>query len=321
MGRLSIGSMTDAKQKCIIDMYNAEILHREVYSNFSKSEKDPKTKAIMAKLTRLEEKHAALWGDFLAANKQRIPKYSSTFRKNTVWTILAARKVFGLALTIKTIEHREGALHAKLGRILKTSGITDKEKRIIEKIRESEEKEETPLEERIVEYGKFFSNIRDVMFGMNDGLVEILGVAVGLAVALRVPLIILIAGFIVAVSGTLSMAAGAYLSTGYEKGIGDKEKGRTGSAAMSAFYVGLFYFVGALFPLAPFALGQAGYTAVILSIVFTAVVLTISSSLIALASEKSITREVTRTLLVSIGVAVVAILLGAYVRAAFHINV
>ncbi len=168
--------------------------------------------------------------------------------------------------------------------------------------------------------GQFFKNIRDIMFGMNDGLVELLGVAVGLAAALRTPIIVFIAGFIVAISGTLSMAAGAYLSTGYEMGV-DGKKRRYESATASAFYVGIFYFIGSLFPLAPFALGFLGYTAIILSIVFTAIVLIFTSSFIAKASNKSIPKAIAKTLLISLGVAAVTILLGAYVRSAFHITI
>ena len=307
------------KQKCITDLYMAERLHYEVYRSLSRTERNAELRSIMHRLARLERSHAALWSELLSLNRMRVPGHEVGAEKAV---ILISRRLLGLAITMKIIEHREAGLHSRFNKILSMTRPSAKEIAIISKIRESEEKEETRLEKNVVEYGKFFNNIRDVMFGMNDGLVELLAVAVGFAAALRTPLIIFLAGFIVAISGTLSMAAGAYLSTEYEKGI-SRSKGRdsAGSARSSAFYVGTFYFIGSLFPLAPFALGYLGYSAMAISIILTAVVLTFTSSLIALASDKSIVRAVAKTLLISLGVAAITILLGSYVRSAFHITV
>lgn len=306
------------KEKVLLALYNEELLHRSIYQKFAESERNRRTSTMMSKLVGLEKRHAELWGKLLDMNNMERTEYNQSFRTSFV---MLSKAIFGTAVTIKIIEHMEESTHEKLNRML--GSFSKKEREIIEQVSKNEEEEEAPIEDEIVGRNLFFKNIRDVMFGMNDGLVELLAVAVGLAAALKTPLLIFLAGFIVAISGTLSMAAGAYLSTGYQKDIDEKSavvKG-TPTARSSAFYVGVFYFIGSLFPLAPFALGVVGYTGITAAIILTSIVLAITSSLIALATDKSVIRSVSKTLIISLGVAAITILLGAYIRATFHITV
>ncbi len=56
-------------------------------------------------------------------------------------------------------------------------------------------------------------NLRDFVLGMNDGLVEILGVVTGLsAVYLKNPILVAVSGLIVGISGALSMGIGSFVS-------------------------------------------------------------------------------------------------------------
>ena len=308
------------KQKLILGLYNAEILHGQIYLIFSKQERHQKLKTIMSRLVRLEDYHAGLWAQLLRLNKMQPGKTDQRLKRSAV--ILFSR-LFGIAVAIKVIEHMEGNLHGKFDNLIKEHPLPSDQQKIVDKVRRSEEGEEEHLEAEIVGSNPLFSNIRDVMFGMNDGLVEILGVAVGLAAALQVPILIFAAGGITAISGTLSMAAGAYLSTGYQKDIDKRALSTKGvpTARSSAFYVGIFYLIGSAFPLAPFAFGYTSFVGIASAIIITSIVLTVTSSLIALASDKSIAKSVAKTLLISLGVAAATILIGSYVRATFHITV
>ena len=302
----------------MVALYKEELLHDVVYTKFANSEKNKKTSQMLQRLSIMEKRHAELWGKVLDINKIERPKPNQNL---DLAMIMFYKMIFGIPVTIKIIEHIEGGLHQKFNGML--GNLSKKERQIVDEIKKDEDSEETPLEDQIVAQNRLFSNIRDIMFGMNDGLVELLAVAVGLAAALTTPLLIFLAGFIVAISGTLSMSAGAYLSTGYQKDVEEKSavvKG-TATAKSSAFYVGIFYFIGSLFPLSPFGFGIIGYTGIIIAIVLTSIVLTFTSSMIALATDKSVIKSVAKTLLISLGVAVVTILLGAYIRATFHITV
>lgn len=305
------------KEKIVGDLLASELLHSELYGKFAGHEKSEDRKNALKKLAQLEKKHAMMWKGIASENYAGSASYSKIRLKS----ILAFKKVAGLAITMKVIEHGESNLRNKIERA--KGEFSEKEKKTIIKIQKSEEKDEEPLEKGLIEANRFFSNIRDIMFGMNDGLVELLAVVVGLAAALESPILIFIAGLIVAISGTLSMAAGAYLSTDYQKKIDGKMRNETSkiSAARSGFYVGIFYFIGTLFPLSPFIMGISGYTGIILAIIVTGVVLTITSALISLASDKSIVKGVAKTLAISLGVAIITIILGSYIRSAFHITV
>jgi VIT1/CCC1 family predicted Fe2+/Mn2+ transporter len=70
--------------------------------------------------------------------------------------------------------------------------------------------------------------VRDVIFGANDGLVSILALMAGVYGAAPDPRLILISGVGGAVAGSLSMGAGAYISSKSEQEVTEKENQRKG---------------------------------------------------------------------------------------------
>ena len=76
--------------------------------------------------------------------------------------------------------------------------------------------------------------VRDVIFGANDGLVSILALVAGVYGAVTDSKLILITGIAGAIAGTISMGAGAYLSSKSEKEVTQKENQRKGIIAGTA---------------------------------------------------------------------------------------
>ena len=148
------------------------------------------------------------------------------------------------------MEYSEVLLEKRLGGKSSGFNFTKKEGDTIKQVESSEMKAENVIKESLLEHSPMLNNIRSIIFGMNDGLVEILGAVAGFAAALQQPILIIVAGFIVAISGTLSMTGGAYLSVDYEKSVYKKKK--TDSSKAAAFYTGIAYIIGALVPLLPF---------------------------------------------------------------------
>lgn len=68
--------------------------------------------------------------------------------------------------------------------------------------------------------------VRDVIFGANDGLVSILALVAGVFGAVTDSYLVLIAGVAGAVAGTVSMGAGAYVSSKSEQEVTQKEQQR-----------------------------------------------------------------------------------------------
>lgn len=68
--------------------------------------------------------------------------------------------------------------------------------------------------------------IRDVMFGVNDGLVSTIGFVAGATGALMHTRVVLLAGFASVVAGALSMGIGAYLASKSQREFFESEKSR-----------------------------------------------------------------------------------------------
>jgi VIT1/CCC1 family predicted Fe2+/Mn2+ transporter len=298
-------------------LYRTEVLHRRVYRHLAERERDNELRRVLMKLSSMEERHAALWG-MLVGGARAEPSERHVRAATTLITI--ERRILGLAIAVKSIEYVEMLHRKRLDRVSEEVDIPLRERRIIEKIASDDARIEEPLERKIVELSPVLTNIRDVVLGMNDGLVEILAATVGLGAALQAPMLILLGGLIVAVSGTLSMAGGAYISTEYE---GSVQKGGSDnkSARKSALYMGVSYIFGSVFPLLPFALGMYGFAGIGMSVLLTAIVLGMSSMLMAVVSGTSVVGRVARTLAISLGAASVTIVLGYYARSVLHISV
>lgn len=115
--------------------------------------------------------------------------------------------------------------------------------------------------------------VRNAFLGFNDGSVEILGAVSGFAAAFSYnPALVVISGLTVSVAGSISMAAGAFLSTHSEQEVqaleegkrrfiarenfsGEKEVETPSSPWRASALVGTSYLIGAAVPVLPFILG------------------------------------------------------------------
>ncbi len=296
-------------------MYIIETSHSLAAREMMRLESDADTKRVLGRIAKIEMRHARLWKRVMG--RENIDTSRSRIGLE-VSKIIVLRRILGVALTIKTIERGERELYTRAVNVRKRFAFYGWESKIIERIRDDEERYMEPLAMQVVRYNRILSNIKDVILGMNDGLVETLAAVVGFAAALQKPELVLVGGIIVAVSGTLSMSVGAYLSTEYERGMRVRRDGGS-KPRSSALYMGIFYILGALVPIFPFAIGLSGYAGVITAVVLTSIVLSVVSVIIALISDISITRRVAKTLLLSISAAAITIALGTYARYALHL--
>lgn len=298
-------------------LYKEEKIHSAIYRLLANKEKRKKLKNALDELAKIEKKHAALWSMLVDVNKVKISWLEIRWQGFLIYII---NEIFGLSLTIKFLEYKETGYYKKLGKVFSLYK-SKKEARIIAKIKRSENLKESPLKNSINEYGKVISNIRDITIGMNDGLVEVLAATAGLAAAINIPLLVLIGGLIVALSGTLSMAGAAYLSTEYEKGVRIVQKRSYSSPKKSALYIGVSYIIGSSFPLIPYLFGYGGFNGIILSIACTMLVLAITATIIAVITNVDIKKRMLKTILISLGATTATILLGYFARYFLHITI
>lgn len=164
--------------------------------------------------------------------------------------------------------------------------------------------------------------VRNAFLGFNDGSVEILGAVSGFAAAFADPALVVISGLTVSVAGSLSMAAGAFLSTHSEQEVQALEVGKqrflssrsqeavlvpetSSSPWKAASLVGLSYLIGAAVPVAPFLFGVHTPW---WSLVFSGMLILLVSAILAFLSGMGILRRVllnTGVLFAAVGISYV----------------
>lgn len=106
-------------------------------------------------------------------------------------------------------------------------------------------------------------SIREVVFGMEDGLVSTLGVVTGIAEGTQNRFVILLSGVVVVIVESLSMAAGTYLSTESENQVQKVlhprhsarlllSQGQRSNPRQGALVMGISYIIGGSIPVLPY---------------------------------------------------------------------
>ncbi len=121
---------------------------------------------------------------------------------------------------------------------------------------------------RIIKNNKV--TLRDIILGGQDGLVNVLGLSLGLFTAHASARVILIAGLAAGCSVAISMGAVAYTSARADKEIVSQKT--ILDLAFSSFIVTISALIGALAPLIPF-LFFSNLTSVIMAVIMSGVIL------------------------------------------------
>jgi len=120
-------------------------------------------------------------------------------------------RVLGIGLSIRLLELGENDAVAFYSSLLESAEVSEEEREGIRRILEEELVHEQELAEEGALRG-FLEHVRDAVLGMNDGLVEVPSVSMGLAGAYGEPRTVALGGLIVGIAGALSMGIGAYAS-------------------------------------------------------------------------------------------------------------
>jgi predicted membrane protein (TIGR00267 family) len=178
-----------------------------------------------------------------------------------------------------------------------------------------------------------------MVLGMNDGLVELLGVVAGLSAVYKdKPIVVGASALVVGVAGAISMGIGAFISVRSQRQVNqalrEKEEiiaevsGKGPPPAVdneenefkSALFTGLSYLLGVVFPVTPFFLLDSSLHALALSLLLAFLVLSFVASFIALASGISLKKKVLEMAL-SAGVAAGAsFIVGSLIKSALGIE-
>ncbi len=271
-----------------------EITEYNVYLSLASRSKG-RNKEILERIAKDELRHYSILkkytGRDVEPNAKKILLHSLT------------AKIFGVTFTIKLMERGERI--AQEGYHLIMNDVP--EAAVLLKEEEDHESELIDLiKEERVEY------VGSMVLGLNDALVELTGALAGLSLALQNSKIVGMAGLIMGIAASLSMAASEYLSRRSE-GIGSPLKG--------AFYTGLAYIIAVSILIAPFFSISGIYSS--LAAMFLAVVIIIAAFTfyVSVVKDQSYKKLFAEMIGISLGVSAASFIIGWAARILLGIEI
>lgn len=256
-------------------------------------------KKTLAELIVIEETHVSFWENFFSIERKPI----GMFRTILIFFEVCIARIFGDRAIFLILESTE--IHAIndyfiLWERYRGTPTGDALKTILI--------DELGHEETIITGttagGLRGEHIRNLFLGLNDGLVETLGVVSGLLAAFEHTSSVIVAGLTVAIAGSFSMAAGVFAAENSENEIIEiqtkKERILSSNASgesvrrgtnifASTSIVGISYFFGAMIPILPIVFGGRGILVSFLASGFVAIfVSTIISFITGMNAKKRI---------------------------------
>jgi VIT1/CCC1 family predicted Fe2+/Mn2+ transporter len=158
-----------------------------------------------------ESNHLIFWSNFL--KKRKIDPHIRKPSQLKTATYQIAIHLLGRGLTLRLMERREASSIELYAGILSDTGVDEAERRDIQSILEDELVHEEEFIKEQSKRGGFMKYIKDAILGLNDGLVETLGVTTGLAGVYGSPYAVALGSLVVGVAGALSMGISIYTSS------------------------------------------------------------------------------------------------------------
>ncbi|MEM3670566.1 MAG: VIT1/CCC1 transporter family protein [Thermoprotei archaeon] len=302
-------------------LFWGEVADYWLYRRLSASESNSDLSHLFSELAETEKKHAEIWSKISGTTSKSVFEKMPAKVSLRVWFYLLTKWLLGIGFVTKLLERNEDrALEYYRGK-LQDPSTSPTRKELLQEVLADEEGHETKLVAETDKHAKDLNYTRSIVFGLNDGLVEILAVVTGLAVVSTSALVVAISAIVVGLAGTFSMAAGAYVSSRSSELVTAATESESNSTkpVKEAYYTGVFYFLGAIIATLPFFLGVTGIAGIVTSVIVVSLILSAASAVIAIISETSVKTRVLEMLFVSLGAAVVTIVIGTVVRYHFGI--
>ena len=277
-------------------MQKGEITEHFIYEKLAKSVKDPHNRSVLQRIAKDELGHHDLWQQY-TSEKARPSRFK-------IWLYYLVSRVFGLTFGIKLMEEGEEKAQVAYAEIANfVPAASD--------VARDEHRHERQLIRLIDEERLRYT--ADIVRGLNVALVELTGTLAGLTLALPDSKLIVLAGLIIGTVMVLSVASTEYLAT---------KSGEGGRSPLKAvLYGGLTNIVTFLFLLFPYLIFDNVYLSLGVMIFNAIVVVFLFSFYISVAREISFRKRFSEMVLLSLGVAALAFVIGYLARMFLHLNV
>jgi len=196
--------------------YQEEVLDSILYAELSKHAKDENLRRVLSRMSKMEERHASIWKEIARIRNVKLSN-PSPFSRAKVKLMALLSRIVGVNLVIKIREGSEENDVRKYVELATSKGLSPEERLMMTDISVDEAAHEEIL-------GQVTSNVSEFIYGISDGLVEVLAAVSGLSGAVKVPLYVAVGGLVIGVSGMMSMGIGSFLSSESEKEMSEKER-------------------------------------------------------------------------------------------------
>jgi len=280
----------------ILTVQQAEVTEYIIYGKLSRSIKGTHNKSILKRIANDELEHHNFWKQYTGEG--------ASPSKWKVWLYYLIARVFGITFGIKLMEEGEE-------RAQKTYADIARSVPAALDIAQDENRHERELiglidEERLKYIG-------DIVRGFNVALVELTGLLAGLTLALPKSDLIVLTGLIAGGAMVLSVASTEYLATKVSGSVHNPLKALLYGSVANVFTV--------LFLIFPYFIFANIYLSLGFMILNAIIVIFLFSFYISVAKDISFRRRFLEMVLISLGVAALAFVIGLLARSYLHIEV
>lgn len=274
-----------------------EINDYTIYKLLSLLEKDGNNKKIFEQIAKDEKNHYDFW---VKVTNRQIKAQNLL----VLWYIFLIR-IFGTSFALRSLEKREtGAkeFYEKLFELYPEA----------KKIYEDETEHELALIDILHDKKLIYAGA--IVLGMNDALVELTGTLSGMAFAFNKSMIVGLTGLIIGISGSLSMAASAYLEA-------NENPNKEIKPVVYALYTGFSYFLTTTVLAMPFFILNSITKSLILMFICAFIAILLYNFYISVAKDLKFTKRVFQMLTITSGVSIISFLFGYFIKYYFGVEI
>ena len=282
-------------RKQIINLQRSEITGHAVYTMLSHSAKDKHGKEILERIANDELMHYKRWKEYTGVDTK-----PNRF-KVIIYGLLI--KLLGHTFTLKLMtraEHREQMEYSQISKTIKMAV----------KVYKEEHRHEIDLISMIDD--DRLQHTSEMVRGFNVAVVEMTGALAGFSFVFSNTDVIVLAGIITGVAITLSVASTEYLAA--------KSDGSEGTPIRSAVYSGITNIVTVLFLMFPLFIFTNVYVSLVFVIINAIIVIAWFNYYISVARDVTFRTRFLEMVLISLGVAGLAFVLGLIARSVLNIE-
>ena len=273
-----------------------EITEHHIYTKIANVQKNAHNLEVLARIAEDELGHYGIW--------KRYTHQDVAPGTSRIWFYYLIARVFGITFAIKLmegVERRAQSFDTSL-----VDSIPEIQTILANEI--SHERELIALidEDRLKYMGA-------VVLGLNDALVEFVGMLAGLTFALQNSQIIAVAGLITGVAASLSMGSSEYLSQKSERSVTDPKK--------SALYTSLAYIVTVALLILPFLVLASPYYALAFTLLVAVLVIFLFTFYLSVANDLPFRRRFGEMMAISFGIAAISFAIGMVIRTVLNVNI